>query len=532
MIYNDPSPLPLSEVVPFELLDFGDEILLEMFEKVINFQNLTCQDLRTLNALKAVCHRFKVILSGIPLKLTISGPLSVEAFRCLRVARGVYATFARNFTGEVELRSVLDDLLGFCKFNTLVISSERDRSNVWLQRDYANLSMFLNSSFIEGREKAELAEIFFELLKDERIQEFSDANPFTLPKFCANLIKCFDKKFDANLQENLENDISSRNITDPLILSLFFRICTNNPESDITLLLKSDRFRSINSPFLFELAEKIYASRNDEEAGRIYNKMALELNPDSVSALVTSLNYLNNEMGRDKALSNVNKALKLNPYYVEAWVGRGFIYSRMGAYDFALDDFTAALKLNPHHIMARGFRGELHYCMGANDLAVEDLNIAINLNSEYTKARELRAEIYCRTGKKSLALADYDAILRQDPNHVVARKSRGEFHMYKGNYGLALADLNVALQVNPNFIRAHVLRGAVYFRMEMYEQASADIEKAASIDPTHPSVLRAQSILRAKQRQIPNDAVGDYAPKNSDTNKRVGSTYESDSKRR
>ena len=96
-----------------------------------------------------------------------------------------------------------------------------------------------------------------------------------------------------------------------------------------------------------------------------------------------------------------------------------------------------------------------------------------------------RGRLYLNIGHFQRAINDYDKAIRLNPRHAVAHYLRGQAYGQMGQERQAIEDFNEAIQLNPRLVDAYFARARAYTVLGLEEDASRDIDQAVvlGLDP-------------------------------------------------
>jgi tetratricopeptide (TPR) repeat protein len=183
----------------------------------------------------------------------------------------------------------------------------------------------------------------------------------------------------------------------------------------------------------------------------------------------------------EEALADSDHAVKLAPHNGWAITGRGKVYQDMGRFEEALADFERAIELEPDSGQAVANRGGLHQDMGRYEEALADFGRAIELDPDSGWVIGRRGQAYTAMGRYDEAVADFNRSVELNPIGW-SIGSRGQTYRLMGRYEEALADSDRTVKLDPFSGWALVNRGEVYLALGRYEEAVADFDRAVELD--------------------------------------------------
>ena len=193
---------------------------------------------------------------------------------------------------------------------------------------------------------------------------------------------------------------------------------------------------------------------------------ALELDPDSLTALINR-NSTAQDLGDPAlALQDLNRILQLDPDSAFAYNSRGNLYVSLGMTTEALEDYERAIQLDPDLFMAYNNKGNLLSQLGKCLEALDAFSAALKREPSNPNILANRGAVYARCEDYKSAIADYTQSIDLDPHHAVAYLNRGEAKLNLGSennsssiVAEAIEDLSKAIEIDPQYVGAHYMRG-------------------------------------------------------------------------
>src|SRR3984893_9333447 len=215
----------------------------------------------------------------------------------------------------------------------------------------------------------------------------------------------------------------------------------------------------------------------------------------------------------DAAAADAEAALQLNPQSVPALLARGYARQRIGNFDSALADMNRAVELDPKNPFAFAARGNLKNDQKAWAEALADLNQAIALRQDFALAYVARARAYVETAQLDQALSDLNTAISINSNAQNAFFWRGQVYRRKGDMDRAIDDFSRAIVQNPQSNRAsYFARGQVFSAKGDYARAIADFDKVLSIAPDDKSAQQQRQAAVAMQSEVAKVRDGQPTP--------------------
>ena len=227
---------------------------------------------------------------------------------------------------------------------------------------------------------------------------------------------------------------------------------------------------------------------------------------DGLKALTNRSRLYANRSKFDAALADAEAALQLNAQSVPALLIRGYVYQRKNNFESALADFDQAAGIDPKNFAPYLSRGNLRLVQRNWTEAQKDFEQALALRADLSLALVGRGRVYLETGQIDKALADLDAAIASNINAPNAFYWRGQIYRRKGDTDRAIEDFSrAAVQAPPSDIGPYLARGQLYSAKGDYARAIADFDKVLSIAPDdkYAQQLRQSTLaLQAEMKRI------------------------------
>jgi tetratricopeptide (TPR) repeat protein len=196
---------------------------------------------------------------------------------------------------------------------------------------------------------------------------------------------------------------------------------------------------------------RFFTSRGKLDAGLSDAEAALQLNPQSVGALVSRA-YVRQRTGKfDMALADYDRAIELDPKNPSVLTSRGFLRADQKAFPEALANFNQAIALRQDFAQAYVGRGRVDLETGQLDAALADLNAALSMNATVQNGFYWRGQVYRRKGDVDRAIDDFSGAIAQSPQtERAAYYARAQLFTAKGDYARAIADFDRLLSLAPD----------------------------------------------------------------------------------
>lgn len=173
-------------------------------------------------------------------------------------------------------------------------------------------------------------------------------------------------------------------------------------------------------------------------------------------------------IGRQAALSQLDKVLSLRPNYAPALFRKAVIYKAAGDRKQAYANYHAALKINPNYIKAHN-----------------------NLGILYTEDKQWQH-----------AIAEFERIIELEPNNAVGYFQLGKTAYAQKNYADAIKYYQKALKIRDGkYDKALLSLGLAYARLNQYEQAISYYRKALDLDKNYSTAWYNLGIALSRSEQ-------------------------------
>src|SRR5262249_51068380 len=145
-------------------------------------------------------------------------------------------------------------------------------------------------------------------------------------------------------------------------------------------------------------------------AAEVTLRRALELNPDSPTALF-NMGMVTNNLGRaEEALAYMRRAQVAEPLSPNFRVAVAGCLAAVGRFEEALAAFEATLEMQPDFVVALALMGVTHFLMGEFDKTIEVVSKA----PPGPGVRALLGCAHARSGRIAEARAELDALLTDE----------------------------------------------------------------------------------------------------------------------
>jgi tetratricopeptide (TPR) repeat protein len=183
-----------------------------------------------------------------------------------------------------------------------------------------------------------------------------------------------------------------------------------------------------------------------------YLQLALEINPENISALHELALCYERTDDLSQGIKYYQKYLDLDPFAEHIWFSIGMLYSSLERYDKAIEAFDYAIAIMP----------------------------------DYTSAYFSKANAYIQAGKFYEAIAQYEEIIALEFDNLQAFCYMGECYEKLGMFRRALYFYRKAREIDNNYPDAWYGMGMANFELGECETALKYIKGAIRLDPENP----------------------------------------------
>ena len=168
---------------------------------------------------------------------------------------------------------------------------------------------------------------------------------------------------------------------------------------------------------------KLFDQDMFEEAIEAYDR-AIQINPDSVDALVSKGAALKN-LGRYKESGKAcDQALRINPKSAGAWANKAAALGSLGKFKESLTACDQSLKYDPNFFNALIIKSSVLPFLGKFSEAIEVYDKVLIIDPNDADIWNNKGAILDELGQYDDAMKAYDQALKIDPNHIKARENR------------------------------------------------------------------------------------------------------------
>lgn len=224
---------------------------------------------------------------------------------------------------------------------------------------------------------------------------------------------------------------------------------------------------------------------------------------DRLNAYVVRSRWYANRSKLDAATADADAALQLNPQSIAALLSRGYARQRAGNFEAALADYNRAAELDPKNAIVFAARGGMRIDQKAWPEALADFNQSIALRQDIAAVYVGRGRAYTETGQLDAAMADLNTAISINDTATNAFFWRGQAWRRKGDADRAIEDFSRAIAQNPSTDRVpYFARAQAFSAKGDYARAIADFDKVISIAPDDKAAQQQRQSAIAMQAEL------------------------------
>lgn len=243
----------------------------------------------------------------------------------------------------------------------------------------------------------------------------------------------------------------------------------------------------------------VHFRRKDADAAIAAGRRALELNPESATA-VLDLAFAYQAAGRiDEAASGFERTLELDPDNLKALVNLGEIHYARGELRKAFDYYQRAATVAPRLPLVQVNRGNIALQMNRLEIAEEALRRALALGEERPSLHFNLAVIAEQRGQLATAAREYRAEVAAHPQAFKAWVNLGLLERQAGRVDAALKAFERAAGAKADEMTGPYLLAETLATLGRRQEAERWAEEALTRSPSEPRALR----LLQRIRQAP-----------------------------
>jgi eukaryotic-like serine/threonine-protein kinase len=281
-------------------------------------------------------------------------------------------------------------------------------------------------------------------------------------------------------------------------------------------------------------------------------KVALELQPEKVSAWQGQGDALLALQKYIPALEAYEQALNISPNHVASWQGTGAVLSYLGEWQESLKAYERALSLEPSNTATLAGKGDVlsrlsryQEALSLQEKALEDASSAdvellsntaknalalgknhqaLNILNRVQSIAPLKPYLWQHKvialrnleqpqqalESAKLVLEGYEQALEKQPQNLELWLGKGEFLQEWKRYRQALNAYRNAIAINAEDHRVWLGTAQVYLAISQYEEAKVAIEKALAIKPQSFTAWHTRGAILEQEQQDLEQAVASY----------------------
>ena len=259
---------------------------------------------------------------------------------------------------------------------------------------------------------------------------------------------------------------------------------------------------------LFTQADALQQEGKLTEAIASYRR-AIELNPRfswSHHHLGEALAAQEDWLAATKAF---RRAIEINPNLAHSHYRLGQVLAQQGQLSEAIASYQKAIEIHPHFAEFHNSLGEAFAQQGKPDKAVASYQTALDIDPDYDEAYLNWGETLATQGKLDEALQQINIALRLNPGNWRAYHKLAEIQQQKNQLTEAIASYQKAIQLKPDSNQSHHKLGRVLAQLERWTEAIKSYQKASQLEPNSAAIYHQWGHALAKQENW-NKAIAQY----------------------
>ncbi|MFX0076117.1 MAG: tetratricopeptide repeat protein [Candidatus Hermodarchaeota archaeon] len=285
----------------------------------------------------------------------------------------------------------------------------------------------------------------------------------------------------------------------------------------------------------------VRAREADFEGALKFIEKALEIQPESIDAIVFKGKVLLTVKKVNEAKECAEKALNINEESDKVWELKGLLLDESGKFDEAIEALDNAISINPKEpgnflskanvfmnhqdpqnalkcfnqaldiqqdsIPALFGKTIILASQGKFDEALPTINKLIEGNPDNLEAKRLKAMILRESGRGLEAIDTIDKITSQDPTNIKAWIEKGIELLNIKKPDDALSCFSKAIELSDKSVEAWTLKGVALRILKRYEEAMKCFDTAISIDAKNykPLLEKGQLLIDLKKIDLALD---------------------------
>jgi tetratricopeptide (TPR) repeat protein len=252
----------------------------------------------------------------------------------------------------------------------------------------------------------------------------------------------------------------------------------------------------LQDQLVFKISSILGISLTREEEGKIKGGKTKSLSAYEWSSKAWEVyDFWSGKGDADKAIRYLEIALEHDPNYVSAYNNLGVAYNSRGAYDKAIEVYQKALKIENNNAELYFNLGIAYDNRGSYQEAIKAYKSALALEPNDPKARNNLGVAYDNSGMVEEAIEEYLKVLKIDPDNIQAHNNLGIAYKEKGMYQEAIGEYEKVLAIDPNNTAAHYNLGLALFAAGEYERSAEEFTRVIELDKGYLSAYKNLGVL-------------------------------------
>ena len=218
----------------------------------------------------------------------------------------------------------------------------------------------------------------------------------------------------------------------------------------------------------YYLGNAFWDKRKTGEAISHY-KMAIELNPNYVTAYNDLGNALSAERKIEEAISHYKMAIEIKPDYADAHYNLGTVLFNAKMTEEAIDYFKEAIRVQPDYAKAYNSLGNALSAEGKIEEAISHYKMAIELKPDFVNAHFNLGTVLFNAKMTEEAIDFFKEAIRVQPDFALAHNNLGSALSIEGKIEEAISHYKMAIELKPDFTLAKENLETVLRSMQIHD---------------------------------------------------------------
>lgn len=214
-----------------------------------------------------------------------------------------------------------------------------------------------------------------------------------------------------------------------------------------------------------------------------YLKLALEINPQNLSAIYELAMIYERLERLEEAIQCYKNYLDVEPFAYNIWINLGMNYTNLGQFDNAIDAYDYALAIDPQ--LTPALFSKANTLINAKRIsdAIDVYSEILEFEAENIQAYCFIGECYEKLGQFKHALAFYKSALLVDNSYAEAWYGMGMTNYHLKNYDEAIRCFQAACEIDPESSDYWFMVGETFLLTEQNNKAISSFRRVVELDP-------------------------------------------------